>query len=298
MKNQFKNTGYFIREAVQIIKMNRFSNLFSFIGTVLILFVLGLVVSGWRISSRLVVMLKEEAEISAYFGEGTDDSKARELVNQIGLMDGVSEVRLINAVEAQSRMEKILGEEAHILELFNESPFEDYIEIGIHLDKTDYVLEQVKKLEGIDYIRDNRGILQQMEAAANTIEALGLIVLAAVSTTTLVIISHMIRQGIYQNREHIYTLKLLGAPDAFIGFPYVLVGLLSTLAGGAAASVLIAILLNHGYALMGSMLTFIPLPSRTELISWPVLVIMGICAILGTIGSLSGLASANREKNA
>lgn len=296
MKNQLKNTGYFFVEAVRVIRMNRLSNLFSFMGTVLILFVLGLVVSGWRISSRLVMMLKEEAEISAYFNEQTDDSKARELVNQIRIIDGVGEAQLINADEAQRRMEKILGEEAHILALFDESPFEDYIEIHIHLDKMDDVLEEVKKLEGVDYVRDNREILGQMEAAADIIETLGLIVLAAVSITTLVIVSHMIRQGIYQNREHIYTLKLLGAPDAFIGFPYLLVGLLLTLAGGGVASLLIATLLNQALALMGGMLTFIPLPSGNELIFWPVLVIMGISIILGIIGSLSGLSSANREK--
>ena len=53
------------------------------------------------------------------------------------------------------------------------------------------------------------------------IKTVGTLIILAVSITTIIIISHMIRQGIYNNREQIKTLGFLGASRMFIGFPFI-----------------------------------------------------------------------------
>lgn len=292
----FRNIGYFFREAAKVLWMNKVSNFFSFLGTILVLFLFGLVVSGWRVSDRFVDMLQQEAEISAYFEESTSAGEAEELVGVIKTMDGVWDARYIGTDEARLRMEEVLGDEADILELFEQNPFEAFIEVRIDLNKMDNVLEQLKYIKGIAYVRDNREILQQLQDIAKVLEVLILVMIAAVGVTTMVIISHMVRQAIYQNKDHIYTLRLLGAPNRFIGFPYLLVGMILTLFGGGLASLSIVLLLREAYGQLGGILPFIPLPSLEELVMWPVTAIMGFSIILGLLGSLFGITSANREK--
>jgi cell division transport system permease protein len=292
----FRNTGYFFKEAAKVLWMNKVSNFFSFLGTILVLFLFGLVVSGWKISDRFVEMLQKEAEISAYFEENTGADEAEELVNVIKTMDGVWDARFVGTEEARQRMQEILGDEAYILELFEQNPFEAFIEVRIDLSKMDTVLEQVKYLKGIAYVRDNRDILKQLQDISRVLEVLMVLMIAAVGVTTMVIISHMVRQAIYQNRDHIYTLRLLGAPNRFIGFPYLLVGMLLTLLGGCAASLSIVLLLREAYGRMGGILPFIPLPSLEDLVMWPTLAIMGFSIILGLLGSVFGISAANREK--
>lgn len=292
----FRNVGYFFKEAAKVLWMNKVSNFFSFLGTVLVLFLFGLVVSGWRISDRFVEMLQKEAEISAYFEENTGAGEAEELVGFIKTMDGVWDARFVGTEEARMRMQEVLGEEAHILELFEQNPFEAFIEVRIDLGKMDNILEQVKHLKGIAYVRDNREILRQLQDISRVLEVLMVLMIAAVGVTTMVIISHMVRQAIYQNKDHIYTLRLLGAPDRFIGFPYLLVGMLLTLLGGCLASLSIVLLLREAYGRMGGILPFIPLPSLQELVMWPVMAIMGFSIVLGLLGSVFGITAANREK--
>lgn len=292
----FRNIGYFFREAGKVIWMNKLSTFFSFLGTVLILFIFGLVISGWRISNQFTEMLQKEAEISAYFEKDTDAQEAENIVNMIKSMGGVQDARYIDTDEAYRRMEDILGDEAYILELFEQNPFEAFIEVRIDLDQMDTILEQLKHVKGIEYVRDNRSILEQLQGIAKALDILAFIVIAAVSITTTVIISHMIRQAIYQNKDHIYTLRLLGAPNRFIGFPYFLVGFMLTLIGGCLSSVSIAFLLREGYNRIGGILPFLPLPSLQEVAIWPVAGIMGLSIILGFVGSLLGLISANRER--
>ena len=288
-----KNFLYFIRESLRIIRLNKLSNLFSFLGTTLILFLLALVVGIWSISSQLTEMLRNEAEINAYFNRNIADPE--ELLSLVGQIDGVREVRLVDKEEARMRMERILGEEADILDLFDENPFEAYIEVKIHLDRMDSVFSQISLLNGIDYVRENREVLEQIEGVTKALEVLGYLVIAAVSITNLIIISHMIRQGVYQNREHIRTLILLGAPDNFINFPYILLGFLLTFGGGIAASVLINIIINQGYGRLGGILPFIPMPPKNQLVYGLSVFLLAVSAALGILGSLFGVSTSKRK---
>jgi len=297
MKSIFYNLGYFLKEVKNIMGLNLLSNIFSIIGTGLILFLLGMVVSGFTVSNRLVNMLQEEAEISAFFNKNVDTGERKSLVEDIKKIEGVLDCRLIGEEEAYNRMKEVLVEEAHILELLDKNPFDAFIEVRIHLDQIDNVLDKVKNIKGIDYVRDNREVLGKIKNITEGLKLLGFLVVAAVGITTIVIVSHMIRQGIYNNKEQINTLRLLGAPISFIGFPFVLVGLILTFIGGILASSLMLFLINKVYGEM-TLLPFIPLPPRAELISSIVILIMAVSIALGILGSILGLISIkNLEHN-
>ena len=213
MRSFLFNFGYFIKESGRVIRLNLMSNIFSVLGTGLILFLLGIVITGTDIGNRLVIMLNEEAEVNGYFSENITAEEREALADKIGSMDGVRSTRIVDEDEAKRRMEDILGEEAKILELFDENPFEAFIEIRIDIDATDYVIDGVKNSPGIEYVRDNREVLEKIQDITYALKILGYLMMAAVGITTLIILSHMIRQGIYNNKDQINTLRLLGSPE-------------------------------------------------------------------------------------
>ncbi|MDF2608716.1 MAG: hypothetical protein K0R92_190 [Lachnospiraceae bacterium] len=283
------NIGYFLREVAKIINMNLLSNLLSVLGTGLILFLLGLVIMGWNISSKVVETLQKEAEISAYFNETVTYNQAEEMIEYINSIDGVENARLVSETEAYSRMQDILGEEAKILELFDENPFEAYTEVRINLEEMDFVLNQISIMEGISYVRDNKAVLEQVQRLTRGLNMISYLVMIAVGITTLVIISHLIRQSIYNNKDQINTLRLLGAPDSFIGFPFLLSGILLTLTGGILATIFIVFLINMGYNQLTGALPFIPLPNRGTLLLELSVLLPAISIFLGVLGSIFGL---------
>ncbi len=125
-------------------------------------------------------------------------------------------------------MVDILGKEAHVLEYFDDNPFTSFIEVKIHMGEVDQILKDIDKLEGIQYIRDNRQIINRLENIVNILKILGSLLITAVSISTIIVISHIIRQGIYNNKEEITTLELLGAQNSFVGFPFLLEGVMLT----------------------------------------------------------------------
>jgi cell division transport system permease protein len=250
-----------------------------------------MVLTGWSVGDRLIGALRSEAEISAYYTVGTDKEEAVQLVEKIKELKGVQTASYIDETEAKAQMENMLGNEADILGLFSENPFEAYIDIRINLEDMDLVLTEVGTLEGIDYVRDNRSVLEKIKNITDGLKIFGILVMFAVGITTLIIISHMIRQGIYNNKNQINTLRLLGAPNGFIGFPFVLAGVVLTLLGGGLAAGMIYLLVSRGYGYLGESLPFIPLPSMNEMRDQVCLLILLVSTALGLAGSLFGVSS-------
>lgn len=296
MKILIYNFGYFLSEAKRTIRFNWFSNLISVIGTGLILFLFGLVLTGWAMGDKIISLLQDEAEISVYFDDSMDITKVDELIKTVKGMEGVKDAHYIDETKARTQMEEMLGEEAEILTLFEVNPFEAFLEVRIDLERMDQVIIDVKSLEGIEYVRDNRAVLEQLKGIMDGLKLIGSLVIMAVAITTFIMISHMIRQGIYQNREQINTLRLLGAPDSFIGFPFILTGTLLTAIGGSCALFALIFILNTGYYKIKDMIPFLPLPGIRPLKDTLIWTITTVSLGLGLSGSLFGLLSI-RERN-
>ncbi|ABR46745.1 protein of unknown function DUF214 [Alkaliphilus metalliredigens QYMF] len=295
MKNILYNTGYFFKEAKTIIRLDLLSNVFSLFSTGLIFFILSMVISGWWISTEVMEVIQGESEINIYFDESMNSDNSLQLVEMIQGINGVREARIVDASEAYDRMESILGQEAEVLSFFDDNPFSPFIEAKIYLEEIDPVLGELNQIPEVSHVRDNREVLDRLSSLASILSILGYLVVAAVGISTLVIISHIIRQGIYSNRDQINTLRLLGAPELFIALPFLLGGLLLTLGGGLLASMMSAAALKQVYAQMSGPLPFIPLPPRDILMSNLVILIMSLSASLGLMGSLLGLSSSKNH---
>lgn len=295
MKNYINNVGYFLRETKTAIKINWLSNIFSIFSISLIFFILTMIISAWWISNEVVHRIENEAEISVYFNENIDDSKVLGLVGKIKELNGIEEARLVSEKEAYDRMVDILGQEARVLGFFDDNPFSPFIEIRINIEQIDAILEQLNTMSEIDYIRDNKEVLDRISNISDVLKILGYLVIVAAGISTVVIISHIIRMGIYNSREQINTLRLLGAPEFFISFPYILEGILLTLGGGILAAILAIFTAQYLYLQVTGPLPFIPLPARESLIQNLLLLILPLSLILGLIGSLMGVSSAKRE---
>lgn len=293
MKKYFYNLGYFLKEVKNIICINLLSNIATFFSITLILFILAMVISGWWISGGVIKAIQGEAEISIYYNEDIGDETTT-LIDEIKAVDGVYEARLVKEDEAYERMEGILGKEAKVLEYFDDNPFNSFIEVKIDLDKISFVLEKLKLINGIEHIRDNQDVLIRLRNISEIFSFLGSLIITAAGITTLVIIFHIIKLGIHSNKDQINTLRLLGATEGFIGFPFILEGLFITLAGGLMAVSLAGFILRHIYAQVAGPLPFIPLPSLAGLLKNLRILIMIASGALGLMGSLSGLFSTRR----
>lgn len=295
VKNYIFNTKYFLKEAKTIFKVDLLSNVFSILSISFVLLILSMISSGLWVSNQLVATLEKEAEINIYYKEDMEIEDINKLSEKIGKVDGITGSQVISQGESFNRMEEILGKEAKILGYFDDNPFSSFIEVKIDIIKLDSILDSLNNMADIESIRDNRQILDRLSEITLLLKFLGLLFIVAIGISTIVVISHIIRQGIYNNRDMIKTLKLLGAPNLFIGFPFLLEGLLLTLCGGLLAAILSNIVINYVYGQMLGSLPFIPLPDK-DILKWNLnLLIFVLSGGLGIAGSIFGLNSAKAK---
>lgn len=295
MLKYLQNIGYFLKETYLLVRRQLLSNLVSLLGSALLLILLGFMLTASGAVSELVNGLKEEAEINVYAVSSQDMGY---IFKSIEHTEGVRKAVLVDKEEAYSRMEELLQEDSAVLSIFEENPLEAFVEVTVSLENTGDVINRIKNIPGVDYVRDNEEILKKIKGISDLTSNMSLFVLAAVSITTFILLSHMIRQGIYKNKEQIKTLRLLGAPEGFIGIPYVLYGFLFNLCAGGLASLFIGVLIHQIYTSMSFNIPFLPLPKEEELSSYITLVLLLYSGTLGLLVSLVSLPTVSDRRRA
>lgn len=287
------NFPYFLREAGTLARKDLSSYILSTLSLSMIFFILSMTAYLGYSMSFMADSLKSEAEISVYYDLGFDPGSISKKLQEI---DGVEEIVLIQADEAKDRMIELLGDDSKILALFDYNPFSEYLEVHIRLDMAEEISVSAGSIEGVNYVRDNREVLTKLKDISSLFNLAGLLVIAAVGAATVVLTSHIIRQGIYLNRDAIGTLKLLGAPDGFIYLPFIINGVfLSILSGILSLGVTITAVSQIYNGLIGS-LPFMVLPDYNLLLTGLVIFTLSTALLLGIAGSLVGIGSTKPKK--
>lgn len=296
MIKYLKSTSYFIKESFIIFKSNFVSNLLSIVSLSLVFFLFTILLTGRYIASDIALELSNQAQISIYYDESISEIDVSELKFQIEAISGVENLKSVSSEEAKESMVSVLGKDAEILNYFEESPFSPFLEVEIDLDKFDDVLSELGKLNNITYIRDNYEILKNLKSFINILTFAFAFVSIAMAAITIILTSHIVRQGIYNNREQIKTLKLLGSPNAFMIIPHIIVGLFITMSSALIAIIFEYQIITFAFANYKSPLPFISLPSGTFVFNYSVLFLMITGFTLGICGSFLGWLSV-KESN-
>ncbi len=297
MKRRMDNAIHHLREAGILFRSNLFSNLMSLLSTTLVFLFLAMILAGWRTTGHWVGLIRSGAEIQI-FHRIADVSSTAAIVDpgvlskEISRIPGVEAVIFVNAEEARKRMTELLGGESDALAQFGENPFRPFLEARIRLEDMNAVLSAISSLDGVESIRDNRSILEMLIGLENALRVLGLALGIAVGIFTFVLLSHIIRTGVIHNREQIRTLRLLGAPEFHIAFPFFLLGLFVSAGGALLAAGLVSGGISLFWMKMASPLPFLPLPAPQTLQAGLFGILGGIGVLLGLLGTASGLLSA------
>ncbi len=282
---------FFIGEAVKGLRLHRSANVISVLCIALALISLSFLLGTWSNLEHILEVARGEAEIVVYLNERVDRPQAENLKTDILALSGADRASIISPEETLDRMEALLGPDLDILDLLEGyNPFTLSLEVGVTPEAAPEVARVARRLPGVDLVRDNEEILAPLARIITVVRWLGLAALIAVVLTILVLVSHLIRLGMVARREEIETLRLLGASETFVAFPFVLEGLILGLGGAAISIFLIGVIGTWGYDLLRSILPFMPWV-RWEALFSPIALILGV---LGLVSGFLGAAVALR----
>jgi cell division transport system permease protein len=227
----------------------------------------------------------ERVEIVAYLLPGTPIETVTLGMQDIEAFPEVQSATYVTEADALSRARGELVEFRDVLRELERNPLPASIEIKLKptARDADHVNEVADRLKGfgfVDDVRFGRDWVEKLDRLRQIATAVGLVVGTAFAVVAIIIIGTTIRMAVMQRSREIAIMRLVGATDGFIRFPFLLQGAFKGMLGG-----LVAVGLSFGaYAFINRWLIQAAFFSREQ-----ALAIVGFGTLIGLLGSATSV---------
>jgi cell division transport system permease protein len=130
-----------------------------------------------------------------------------------------------------------------------------------------------------------------MTSVINVVSTIGIVVLAVVGLTVLFIIVNTIRLAVVARAEEIEIMRLVGASDAFIRWPFIFEGALVGLLGAAITIGLLILVQARLAGLLSDFFEVLPVQASAMVGQNVALIVLGTGVGIGVLGSYLSVRS-------
>ena len=185
--------------------------------------------------SNFVSDMEQQNRVLAYVDESYDTAEAKSVGSRINLLDNVREARFISREEAGQRfIEQEGGGEAY--EGIDATTFRDRIEITLEDNaKMDETVQALEQIQGVVKVRARSELAKGFTTIQNVLNLASAAIILVLLVVSLFMISNTIKLAMYDRRDEIAIMKMIGATNRFIRFPYFVEGFLIGAISGAVA---------------------------------------------------------------
>lgn len=182
--------------------------------------------------------IEAENVIMVYADLDGSDYDYMALGSHLRALDNVTSVE---AVEKEAAYEEILADMDENLRLYlsglNENPLPDAYRVTVtDMSGFESVVDEVKKLDGIERVYENSTLARQLEGIRNSVTYISLGIIILLLIVSLFIISNTIKVTMFSRRLEISIMKSVGATNSFIRWPFMVEGILIGVIAGILAT--------------------------------------------------------------
>ena len=170
--------------------------------------------------------LQRENAVLAFVDENLSDEEARALQKDLEKLPNVADCTFVSREEARDTYVEQYDEDDLYTDLDPEIFRHRYV---LHLDDLNQMRETVKSLEaveGVVKIRADEDISNGFLTVRNIAGVISITLIAILLVVSVFIISNTIRLTTFDRKDDIAIMKMVGATDGFIRWPFVYEGLL------------------------------------------------------------------------
>jgi cell division transport system permease protein len=199
------------------------------------------------LSINLNMITKEfskSIEAIFYFKDGIDIKQIENLIKKTRKNLLVEQVTFHSKEQAEVNFSRQFPELKYILSEFNQSPFPASMEIRFKPEygmdtKLMSVLDEIEKMTIIDSKQINLEWAKKIMTIKKFINIVGLFLSSILLFVSIFIIYNVIKLNILYRKDEIHILKLVGATNWYIKFPFIIEGALLGLVGSILAGIIL-----------------------------------------------------------
>ncbi|MDL4839258.1 permease-like cell division protein FtsX [Aquibacillus rhizosphaerae] len=240
--------------------------------------------------SHIAGNLEEDVEIKAFVDLTAEQAE----IDAIGAeIEEISEVSLVEFSTKEEELEGLIesmGDEGQVWELYEQDNPLSHAYIVKTTDPLDTVsvASQIEAIENVEKVNYGQDVVQNLFTFNNYARNIGLVLIIGLVFTAIFLISNTIKITIMARRKEIEIMKLVGATNGFIRWPFFVEGLLL----GVLGSIIPIAAIVTGYYYLSNNVSSLTQFEFVELLSfnpfaWQLsLLILAIGASIGVWGSV------------
>lgn len=284
--------SFFLKEALGSLRRNYFMTIAALVTVFLSIVVLGGVLVFVYTTDAVLSEVESKVEITVYLKTDPDPSATEIEAMQSEIMNWieVESSTFVSKSEALDRMKKNFADSPEVMQNLTGNPFPASFEIA--LKNPQMVKTVAARFDGnpivdqVSYGEEIADKLFKLTSQARNV-LLGFIVLLGI--VAILLISNTIRLSIFARRREVEIMKLVGATNWFIRWPFVLEGVVVGFLGAAVATVVVLVANSILVGKVRGSMPFMAVPLDAVPYLLVTAILLGVGVVIGALGSGIGL---------
>jgi cell division transport system permease protein len=289
--------GFFLKEAFRALKRNAAPSLAAMLTVLLTALVLGVFIPIVQATTGTANKVRSRVVVNVYLQDNISQQQSTALRNK--LTAGTPNVKSVTYISKDDALKELQGKRngtSEAIQLLGSNPLpatyrvvpkdpgqvQQIIDALVNVDPN--TGKQTYTLGGIDKVANREQDTKKILSATSLVKTLtaslaGLLVLASIA-----LIANTIRLSIFARRREVEVMKLVGATNWFIRWPFVIEGVIVGFMGGVLACLLLWIVKNTLVDPLSNRFALVAAPNT---IQFPALiaVLLASCVAVSAVGS-------------
>lgn len=288
---KIRTLGRHVREGVKNLARNGWMTFASISAVTITLLILGVFLILALNVNNMAQTIEKQVEIRVFLDVLADKQAVTQVESKLKTLPKVESVTFINKEEGLKQFKASLGEKAYLFDgLDTENPLPDTFVVKTKQPQdTSEVAKQIKEIPSVSSVNYGEGTVEKLFAVTQTVKNVGIGFIFALGFTAMFLIANTIKLTIVARRREIEIMKLVGATNWFIRWPFFVEGLLMGVIGALIPTVMLdlgyfylldAIYSNPTASLLFKLLPLFPLANQVAM------TLIAIGAFIGIWGSM------------
>ena len=233
-----------------------------------------------------LAFIESKVAVTARLIDGLPDAQRDSLIHEVEQLPGVKSVLYVSPAMAMQRLRETYAEQGQTLDLGG-ADITLYASLEISLNDPSASASVADVLSGrseVERITTKQADYDKLLGIIGVIRTVGIVAVILVGLTVLFMIVNTIRIAVYSRAAEIEIMRLVGASDSFIRWPFILEGTLSGLIGAVITVVLVAVVWDPIQPVMVRVFQM-PTAVSTQFLASLSAIVLAVGLGVGAIGS-------------
>ena len=288
---KFNNIGYLLKEGFLGIFRHGFMSFAAVVVTVACLVIVGSFSSLTHNVNIMVEDLNKTNEILVYVDSSLPDAEARSIGTKINRVANVHNATFVSREEALETFVQDHQEDEAFSGVRAEDLRHRFVVVLVDNALMEQTVEEIETIPGVAKISAAYELAEGFTTLQHVLQIASLAVNAVLLVVSLLIISNTVKLAMYDRKDEIAIMKMVGATNGFIRLPFVVEGFVLGMIGAGAAFGLLWLLYDALVERVGmvdslNLFSFVPFSAM-----WmPMAATFGACGLfVGILGSWTSI---------